>query len=332
MKKVYILLLSLIAGSCAFAQVVPNPGMETWRTGTSGSTTAIDIQAPTQWYGLDSVVIALLQEFGPLIGHSTPQVAPQVFEESTIVHSGSHSAKVMTRYEDTLHYFAGVLSISVVNINVAALMSGGSATSAITFSGGTPIAGPLATVSAWVQYTAGKDSTGSVGLDSGSLTVTVHQTVLGIDSVVGTGIVNIGPSSSFHQVTANIVYVDSTIGADTVRILFASSGQSDPSDSSTLYVDDVTMTYRPGLGVKNVAAANEVKLYPNPASETLYIDAKGNEGADFTLISVNGQVVTTGVLDSKSAVDVSSLADGLYFYTITNNGNPVQRGKVSVVK
>ncbi len=332
MKKIYVLLLSLIAGSCAFAQVVPNPGMETWRTGTSGSTTAVNIQAPTQWYGLDSVVIALLQEFGPLIGHSTPQVAAQVFEESTIVHGGSHSAKVMTMYEDTLHYFSGILSNSVVNIDVAALMGGGSATSAITFSGGTPIAGPLATVSAWVRYTAGKDSTGSIGLDSGSLTVNVFSTIHGIDSMVGTGIVNIGPSTTFQQVTANIVYVDSTDGADTVRILFASSGQSDPSDSSTLYVDDVTMTYRPGLGVKNVTAANEVKVYPNPASETLYIDAKGNEGAEFALFSVNGQMVTTGVLDSKSMVDVSTLASGLYFYTITDKGNNVQRGKVSIVK
>jgi hypothetical protein len=334
MKKIYVLLLSLFAGSCAFAQSapVPNAGMETWRTGTSGSTTSIAIQAPTQWYGLDSVAIALLQEFGPLIGHSSPVVAAQVFEESSIVHTGAHSAKLMTLYEDTLHYFAGILSNSVVNINVAALMSGGSTTSAITFSGGTAIAGRIATVSAWVQYTAGKDSTGTTGLDSGSLSVTVHKTILGIDSTVGAGSVNIGPSTSFYQVTANIVYVDSTIGADTVRILFASSGQTDVSDSSTLYVDDVTMTYSPGLDVKNIAVANEVKVYPNPASETLYIDAKGNEGAEFTLISVNGEVVTRGVLDSRNTVDISSLADGLYFYTVIGKDNTVQRGKVSVVK
>ncbi len=332
MKKIYFLLLSLIAGSCAFAQTVPNAGMETWRTGTSGSTTSIDIQAPTQWYGLDSTVIALLQEFGPLIGHPSPQVSAQVFEESTIIHGGDHSAKVMTMFEDTLGNFAGLLSNSVVNIDVAALMGGASAASAVTFTGGTPIAGRVASVSAWVRYTPGKDSTGTVGLDSGSLTVNVFSTIHGIDSMIGTGIVNIGQSSSFHQVTANVVYIDSLDGADTVRILFASSGQSDISDSSTLYVDDVTMTYVPGLSVKNVVASNEVKVYPNPASETLYINAKGNEGADFTLFSVNGQVVGTKVLNGNEAVDVSFLPDGLYFYTVTGKDNTVQRGKVSIAR
>ncbi len=331
MKKIYFLLIALIAGGCTFAQTLPNAGMETWRTGTSGGTTPINIQAPSQWYGLDSTVIALLQEFGPLIGHASPNVSAQIFEESTIIHGGAHSAKVMTKYEDTLHYFAGLLSNSVVNINVTALMGGASAGSAVTFSGGTPVVGRVASVSAWVQYTPGKDSTGSVGLDSGSLTVNVFSTIHGVDSMVGTGIVNIGPSTSFHQVTANVVYTDSLDGADTVRILVASSGQSDVSDSSTLYVDDVTMTYVPGLGVKNVVA-NDVKVYPNPASETLYIDAKGNEGAGFTLFSVNGQVVANKVLSANDAVDVSALPEGLYFYTITGKDNIVQRGKVSVVR
>ena len=150
--------------------------------------------------------------------------------------------------------------------------------------------------------------------------------------MVGTGIVNIGPSTSFHQVTATVAYTDLEDGADTVRILFASSGQTDVSDSSTLYVDDVTMTYASNLGVKNVAANKVVKVYPNPASETLYIDANGNEGADFTLFSVNGQVVGTKVLSGNEAVDVSFLPDGLYFYTVTGKDNTVQRGKISVVR
>ena len=68
MKKLYTLLLTLTAGSCAFAQTVPNAGMETWRTGTSGTSPVFNIQAPGQWYGMDSLIIADGETYGPLIG------------------------------------------------------------------------------------------------------------------------------------------------------------------------------------------------------------------------------------------------------------------------
>ena len=93
----------------------------------------------------------------------------------------------------------------------------------------------------------------------------------------------------------------------------------------------MTMVYASNLGVTNVTA-NDVKVYPNPASGTIYIDANGNEGAYFTLFSVSGQVVATKTLTNHEAVDVSALPDGLYLYTITSKDNAVQRGKVSVVK
>ena len=322
--------MTLVAGSSAFAQTVTNAGMETWRTGTSGSSPSVAIQAPTGWYGLDSLVIADGETYGPFIGAGTNWNA-QLFQENTIKHGGSSSAKLITLKQDTLGYFAGLLSNSVVSINVTSILGGGSVASATSYSGGTHIAGRIASVSAWVQYTRGKDSTGSVGLDSGSLTVNVYSVVHGVDSIVGTGTVNIGPSSSFHQVTANVNYVDSADGADTVRILFASSGQSDVSDSSVLYVDDVTMVYSPTLGVKNVAQ-NDVKVYPNPASGMLNVEGD-NAGANFTLFSVNGQVAATKTLTGKDAIDLSDLADGLYFYTITDaDGATAQHGKVSVIK
>ena len=48
---------------------------------------------------------------------------------------------------------------------------------------------------------------------------------------------------------------------------------------------------------------------------------------------MNGQLVAAKALTGKDVIDVSDLADGLYFYTISdNNGNVAERGKVSVVK
>ena len=94
------------------------------------------------------------------------------------------------------------------------------------------------------------------------------------------------------------------------------------------------MTYSPTLAVmNNINSATEpVKVYPNPASGMLYLEGSQSEGSDLQLYSVNGQVVATKTLTGKDMVDISYLPEGLYFYTITDKNNSVQRGKVSVVR
>ena len=334
MKKIYFLLAALAAGNCVTAQTVANAGMETWRSGTTGTSPAITIHAPTSWYGLDSLVIADGEAFGSFIGAGSNWHA-QLFQEGTIVHGGSSSAKMMTLKQDTLGYFAGMLSNSAIAVNVTALIAGGSFASAVSYSGGTPITSRVKTVSAWVRYTAGLDSITHLpgGIDSGSLNVNIysHITSTGIDSLVGTGSVKIAPSATWTQVTATVVYTDTVDGADTARILFASSGQTGALDSSTLYVDDITMVYVPPSGVQNVIAGSDVNVYPNPVSGMLNIEGD-NAGSTFHLFSVNGQLVATKALSGKDNVDVSALAEGLYFYTITDGGNTVKRGKVSVMR
>ena len=333
MKKIYFLLIALVAGSSAFAQTVANAGMETWRNGNSGTSPVVPIHAPTGWYGIDSLVVSAEETYLPIFysGYMPTDLHTQLWQETSITHGGTSSAKLMTVKQDTLGMFAGILSNAQVNLNITAM--------SYSFSGGQPITGRIATVSAWVQYKAGLDSITHLpgGVDSGTLTVSIYQHLItGVDSAVGTALVKIGntPASTWVQVTATVAYTDSLDGADTARITFASSGQAGALDSSTLYVDDITMTYSPPLaGVKNVnAAADLVKVYPNPASNMLNLSSHGNEGANFQLISVSGQVVATKVLTGKDVIDISALPAGLYIYTVTDKDNAVQRGKVTVAR
>jgi len=335
MKKIYFLLFCLVAGSSAFAQTFPNAGMETWRNGTSGTAPTINVHSPTQWYGFDSLVIAEEEGLLPLFfgGYMPTNLHAQLFQESTIVHSGSSSAKIMTLKQDTIGLFAGVLSNAQANLNTTTLIATMNLAQSLSFSGGTPVTGRIASVSAWVQYKAGKDSTGATGVDSGQLVVTVYSQVHGIDSAVGNATLKIPPTSgSWVQVTAQVKYNDTLDGADTVRVQFASGGNG-TLDSSTLYVDDVTMAYVVPNSVKNVNLLNEIKVYPNPASGVLYFDAAQNAGLSCTLFSINGQVVAMHTLKGKDAVDISNLPEGMYFYNIADDsGNIVQRGKVSILK
>ncbi len=329
MKKLYFLFVAMVAGSTAFAQTVPNAGMETWRSGTAGTSPSIPIHAPTQWYGIDSLLIAAEEAYLPIFysGYMPTDLHTQLWQETTIKHGGSSAAKMMTLKQDTLGRFAGVLSNAKVNLDLTAM--------SITFSGGQAITGRIASVSAWVQYTAGLDSiTHLTGIDSGVVNVTVYANVHGIDSAVGVAALKIGPSTSFQHITANVVYNDTLDGADTIRMTFASSGQAGALDSSTLYVDDITMVYAPDFtAVKNVNAADEiVKVYPNPVSGMLHLEGSNIEGTELHVYSVSGQVVATKTLSNKNAIDISSLPEGLYTYSISDKGNTIQRGKLSVVR
>ena len=68
MKKIILLFCAVAAYSISFGQAIAGADMENWRTTTTGSTTPTSVMAPYGWYGADSVVIALGQSFGSLVG------------------------------------------------------------------------------------------------------------------------------------------------------------------------------------------------------------------------------------------------------------------------
>ena len=339
MKKIYLLSTALIISAASFAQTGPVPGgdMENWRNTTSGSTHPIAIQAPTGWYGVDSLIIADGQTYGPLAGltSASADFHRQLFEESTITHGGNHSAKVITVNDSLLGEFPGFLANAKANVSIGFSLP--PTISPPTYTGGTAVTQRITSVSAWVEYLPGFDSgTHTTGADTGYLLVQAMAPIHGYDSVIGTGYLLIPPHSSFTQITANLTYIDTLDDIDTVRILFASSGGARKAlDSSTLYVDDVTMVGVPYSvnAVASVAAqSNLVKVYPNPVSNTLYFDSR-QTGLTCTMYSVSGREVANNKLTGNGAVDVSYLPAGLYFYAITDEqGNTVQRGKVSVTR
>jgi hypothetical protein len=333
MKKFYTTLSTLILSAAAFGQTIDNAGMETWRSGTTGTSPVISIQAPTQWYGFDSMVVSLGQSFGILIGAGSDW-HPQLFQETSLKKSGSSSAKVITVKQDTLGFFSGLLSNAAVNVDIGALTGGGDPMSAITFEGGTNVSLRITSVSAWVAYFAGKDETTGMmgGPDEGLLTVQAIALIGGVDSVIGNGSVNISPSTSFTQVTADVTYTTTAYDINKVRILFASSGGSGAQlDSSTLYVDDVTMVGVPQSVNHTTSATDIVSVYPNPANNTIHFSGPVGQNLNCVISSVSGQQMTALNISGSAVADVSYLPTGLYLYTITHNdGTVAQHGKLTI--
>jgi hypothetical protein len=342
MKKLYFVFCLLIMQYLAAGQTVPGGDMETWRSSFSGGTLPVTVQAPYAWYGADSLVIADGQFFGLILGISPTVWKRQLFMENTIIHGGAHAAKVMTRDQDTLGIFPGILSNAKANVPISPSGPG-----TPTYSGGSPTSSlKITSVSAWVAYFPGRDTTTHAlgGPDTASMTVQVLGTLRGKDTLVGRGIIQIPHINTYTQVTANIFYFDTTRWVDTIRITFASSGGGSGGalDSSTLFVDDVTMI---GVaqdtlvvvdttdttsheGISNLTR-KPVSVYPNPASNVIYLESGTYETMHFELLSVTGVRITSRTIIRKGSVDISDLPTGTYLYRISDDqGNIVQRDKL----
>ncbi|MEO8761695.1 MAG: T9SS type A sorting domain-containing protein [Bacteroidia bacterium] len=90
------------------------------------------------------------------------------------------------------------------------------------------------------------------------------------------------------------------------------------------------------VGIKQVIDNNMARIYPNPAATILNIDYTTNNNAAFVLYDINGRVVLKQVLNAgQNHIEISSfdLQNGLYMYHIyTNDGQTLQKGKVTILK
>jgi hypothetical protein len=72
-----------------------------------------------------------------------------------------------------------------------------------------------------------------------------------------------------------------------------------------------------------------ITLYPNPASEIVYL--KDNTLAiKYSIIDVIGRVVKTSNLNEHSAIDISNLKNGIYFVNLQYKGKSVSKKLIKI--
>lgn len=104
-------------------------------------------------------------------------------------------------------------------------------------------------------------------------------------------------------------------------------------DTSTFMTDGTIRVCAQGVGINQVAWANEVKAYPTPAESELYVTlpeaALGQEGITLTITNMEGKTLLRQSAESGSTTQtmiVSSLTTGNYLLIIeTPQGKAIQR-------
>lgn len=93
-------------------------------------------------------------------------------------------------------------------------------------------------------------------------------------------------------------------------------------DAFIFMVDDITVSKPEGGSVSdNLADTSSITLYPNPASETLVINAAGATINEVALYSAAGTMVysSTGINGTEFRHNVSSYVPGIYFAKVATN-------------
>ncbi|MBA3829521.1 MAG: T9SS type A sorting domain-containing protein [Taibaiella sp.] len=315
MKKIYTLFSLLVISLASNAQIA-NTGFEVWHTQTvSGHT----ITEPNNWFSLDSLIYAM----GPTL-YPSAHFSSQMFQ-STDAHSGTYSAKLISRQQDSIGIAPGILSNAQAQVNIAVLLSNPSnPLAAVYFSGGTNVTQRIATLKTWIKYLP-------KGSDMGEIRVTALVAGTSGDSTIGVGDTTIGAISSYTQVTVNINYATPTIVPQKLLIQYFSSAAagSTPTDSSTMYTDEAATA----LGIENVPGGDIVVCYPNPTNGMVHLNYSGNEKLTWQIMSINGSIINQKEINGNSSIDLTGMPDGLYFYNIADGNNAImQRGKITLTK
>ncbi len=305
--KRYLLLIVCLFAIKANAQVLLN-NMEQWRLVPVGSP-SVTLDVVNGWRCPDSIA----HEFGFLI--SNPK--RQLFKSSDKV-SGDYAARIVSEIQGSFGSSAGILTSAVIKLDLV--------NQTYTLSGGTPIYGRVNFINAWIKYNP-------QGGDTASVSVSVIKTGAGAggnDSVLGTGVYRVSTQIPYTLVDVPITYTNTTTLPDALQIVFSSSGRR-ATVGSELLIDDVSYSIFPA-SVANNNGSKQVLVYPNPASDKLYINSS-DAIHKITLYSMDGRQLMSEYFQGNTSLDVASLPQGTYCYALADdNGTIIQRQTITIAR
>lgn len=317
MKKITITLSALfITAAAAFAQApLTNGDFETWGQlfGTP--------EEPTGWVTANTFA-------NPLLTFPNPNPNPtSVFKAGTPDnYQGSFSCKITTV---DLQYNPD--PVNIPNRIGACILGTVVTTPSFDVIDGKPYTSRPATFTYYAKYTPTSGDTAYCFTELtrwNSNTMQRETVAEGFDFIAGT-------VSAYAQRTITYDYAsfNNSNFPDTLRMTFSSSGTTVQQAGSIFFID--AGTFGGWVGVDEAsAAAKNVNVFPNPASNEVNFTIASDKAAKVEITDMTGRTVkVVDVTNHKAKEMTHSYANGLYNYTILDENNAViTRGKFTVVK
>ncbi len=301
MKKAVITLVFLTS---LFLNAVsqPNSGFENWST-------EFNYQSPDGWQTLNFISVFL-----------APNSLSAFKATGVDKHSGNYALKLKSIFinnnplpdlvNDTIGYvFTGKVNVSPPSLKF-----------------GIPYVGRPEKLEVWAKYFP-------VGMDLAGVSITLKKWNGTRSDTIAYGDIIIDSTLTYSLFQIDIAYRSNEL-SDTMIIGFASSyKKSNARVGSTLYIDDVALTGWVGIEEKNIYI-DKVKVFPNPATDAININAQMEEADNIQLIDVSGKSIRNYKIQNYNAnINTALFAEGIYFYEIRDRENKsIFIGKFNVVK
>jgi len=86
----------------------------------------------------------------------------------------------------------------------------------------------------------------------------------------------------------------------------------------------------PNANQEDIDNQKQIKIYPNPATNMLFIEVKNHENLTAEFITIEGRIVLDTNVNSDKSIDVSSLKSGVYFVTLKSNETKIYTQKIVI--
>jgi hypothetical protein len=163
-----------------------------------------------------------------------------------------------------------------------------------------------------------------------SVVVTNNVVVINDSSigVVGDRTWDFGDGNQTINNSASFSYTYDSIGSYTIELSFTDACSTLQSVTQSVVIDSI-----PVVGIGQVALGNILSIYPNPmgSQASLYVDGFDGATFQFTLVDLSGKAVRSqqGQGGNPIVIDRDGLPSGMYFYSITLQGQTAQ-GKLLI--
>lgn len=119
--------------------------------------------------------------------------------------------------------------------------------------------------------------------------------------------------TSGKTLTNSNLKVSYTVGETVVGLMTASGNQLGNGYYPAMDIQ--------ALNIEDNALALEIKLYPNPTSQSLYVSHPEYNSFLIQIADLNGKQIHTGNIEKEIPLDVSSYTQGMYLVTIEDTAN-----------
>ncbi len=297
MKKISTTFFSLFLTLAAFAQI-PNPGFETWTSGTYDS--------PTGWGNLNS---------------TTSSFSVYTCEKGTTgAPSGSSFIKLTSKTALTI-VAPGVAVTGNLNVVITPL--------SVDFSGGFPHSTRSASLTGKWQHMGSGTDHGRVGVifTKWNIATSTRDTVAMADSTLT------GMAMSWSDFTIPLTYMSGANPDTGIVVLMSSADPAAAVNGSYLYADDLAFTGTVPTGVVTVKAVHStLKLFPNPASSqvTVYYHSASARQVEVVVSDLSGKQVRSQMFRALSGennflITTKGLAKGMYMVQVNDAESNVQQ-------